>query len=100
MTAYANKDVEKEEHFSISGGTANLVQYFWILFWWLFREQEIVLPEDTGILFLSINPNTALSSPKNTCSMLIIADLLIIARKWKQPICLSSKECIENMWFI
>jgi hypothetical protein len=31
---------------------------------------------------------------------MFIAALFIIARKWKQPRCLSSEEWIETMWFI
>jgi hypothetical protein len=31
---------------------------------------------------------------------MFIAALLVIARSWKQPRCLSTKEWIQKMWFI
>jgi hypothetical protein len=32
--------------------------------------------------------------------MFIVAFFSVIARKWKQPRCLSTEEWIEKMWFI
>jgi hypothetical protein len=36
----------------------------------------------------------------NMCSIMFIADLLIILRNWKLPKCPSTEERIQKMWFI
>ena len=61
---------------------------------------EIVLTEDTGIPMLSINPKDAPTCNKDTCSIMFIATLFIIARSWKEPRCPSREEWIEKMWYV
>jgi hypothetical protein len=37
---------------------------------------------------------------KNTRSTMFLAALIIIARSWKEPICLTTEEWIQKMWYI
>jgi hypothetical protein len=65
-----------------------------------FRKLEIVLPEDTAILFLGIYPKDTPPYYKETCSTMFIAALFILSRNWKQPKCPSAEKWIQNTWFI
>ena len=60
---------------------------------------DIVLPEDPAIPLLGIYPEDAPTCNKDTCSI-IFAALFIIARSWKETRCPSTKEWIQNMWYI
>jgi hypothetical protein len=60
----------------------------------------IVLPEDPAIPLLGIYPEDVPTFNKDTCSTMFIAALLIIARIWKEPRCLSTKKWIQKMWYI
>ena len=37
---------------------------------------------------------------KDTCTLMFIAELLTIAKTWKQPKCPSTNEWIKKMWYI
>ena len=58
---------------------------------------EIVLPEDPSIPLLAIYPEDVLTGNKNTCSIIFIAALFLIARNWKEPRCPSTEKCTENV---
>jgi hypothetical protein len=60
----------------------------------------MVLPEDQAIPPLDIYPKDSPTYNKDTCSTMSIAALYIIARSWKEPICLSTEEWIQKMWYI
>jgi hypothetical protein len=64
-----------------------LVQPLWKSVWQFFRKLDIVLPEDSGIPLLGINPEDVLTCSKDTCSTMFIAALFIIARSWEKPRC-------------
>jgi hypothetical protein len=61
---------------------------------------DIVLPEDPIIPLLDIYPEDAPTGNKDTCSIIFIAALFIIARSWKEPRCPSTEEWIQKMWYI
>jgi hypothetical protein len=61
---------------------------------------DIALPEDPTIPLLGIYPEDAPTCNKDTCSTMFIADIFIIARSWKEPICLSTEQRIQKMWYI
>jgi hypothetical protein len=61
---------------------------------------DTVLPEDPAILLLGIYPEDAPTSNKDTCSIMVIAAIFIIARSWEQPRCPSIDEWIQKMWYI
>ena len=48
---------------------------------------EVVLPQDPAILLLGIYSKDAPPYHKDTCSIMFIAALFIIAKNWKQPRC-------------
>jgi hypothetical protein len=56
---------------------------------------DIVLPEDPAIPLLGIYPKDVPTGKKDTCSILFIAALFIIARSWKEPRCPSTEEWIQ-----
>ena len=60
----------------------------------------MTLPEDPDIPLLGIYPKDSLACNKDTCSIMFIAALFIIARSWKEPRCLSMEEWIQKMWCI
>jgi hypothetical protein len=64
------------------------------------RKLDIVVPEDPAIPLLSIYPEDVPTGNKDTCSTMFIAALFIIARRWKEPRCLSTGEWIQKMWYI
>jgi hypothetical protein len=53
---------------------------------------EIVLPEDSAITLPVIVPKDVPSHSKDTCSIMFIAALFIIARSWKKARCPSKEE--------
>jgi hypothetical protein len=61
---------------------------------------DIMLPEDPAIPLLGIYPEEVPTGNKNTCSIMFIAVLFIIARCWKEPRCPSTEEWIQKMWYI
>ena len=75
------------------------MQPLWKLLWQFLRKLDIV-PEDTVIPLLGINPKDAPTYNKNTCSTMFIAALFIIARSWKEPRCPSADEWIQKLWYI
>jgi hypothetical protein len=57
---------------------------------------DIVLPKDPAIPFLSIYQEDAPTCNKDTCPIMFIAALFIIARSWKEPRCPSTEEWIQK----
>jgi hypothetical protein len=55
---------------------------------------DIALPEDPAKLLLGIYLEGAPTCNKDTCSIVFIAALFIIARSWKEPRCPSTEEWI------
>ena len=77
-----------------------LVQPLWKVVWQFHRKLDIVLSEDPAMPLLGINPEDAPKYNKDTCSIMFIAAMFIIARSWKQPRCPSTEERIQKMWCI
>jgi hypothetical protein len=61
---------------------------------------DIILLEDPAIPLLGIYPEEVPTGNKNTCSIMFIAALFIIARSWKEPRCPSTEEWIQKMRYI
>ena len=61
---------------------------------------DIVLPEDPAIPLLGIYSEDVPTGKKDTCSIMFIAAVFIIARSCKEPRCPSSEEWIQKMWYI
>ena len=64
------------------------------------QKMDIVLLEDPARPLLGIYPEDVPTGNKDTCSTMVIAALFIIARRWKEPICPSTEEWIQKMWYI
>ena len=63
-----------------------LVPPLWKTVWRFLRKLNIELPFDPAIPLLGIYPEKT-TSHKDTCTLMFIAALLTIAKKWKQPKC-------------
>jgi hypothetical protein len=61
---------------------------------------DVVLPEDSVILLLGVNPKDAPTYNKDTCSTMFIAALFIIARSWEQHRCPSTEERIQKICYL
>jgi hypothetical protein len=70
--------------------------YTLVSVWWFLRKLDIVLPVDLAISPLGIYPEHAPTCNKDTCSSMLIATKIIIARSWKEPRCPSTEEWIEK----
>jgi hypothetical protein len=72
-----------------------IVQPLWKSVWRFLRKLDIILPEDPTITLLGIHPEEVPTGNKNTCSIMFIAALFIIAISWKEPSCPSTEEWIQ-----
>jgi hypothetical protein len=77
-----------------------LVQTLWKSVWRFLRNLDKVLPENPSLPLLGIYPEDAPTCNKDTCSILFIAAIFIIARSWKEPRYPSTEEWIQKMWCI
>ena len=77
-----------------------MVQPLWKSVWRFLRKLDMRLPEDPAIPLLGIYPKDSPACNKDTCSIMFIAALFIIARSWKKPRCPSMEEWMQKMWYI
>ena len=77
-----------------------LIQQLWKSGWLFHRKMDILLPEGPVIPFLGIYPRDAPTYNKDTCTTMFIAALIIRARSWKKPRCLSVDEWTQKLWYI
>ena len=76
-----------------------LVQPQWRTVWRFLKKLEIELPYDPEIPLLGIHTEET-RIERDTCTLVFIAALFIIARTWKQPRCPSADEWIRKLWYI
>ena len=74
-----------------------MVQPLWKSVWRFLRKLDMTLLEDPAIPLLGIYPKDFPACNKDTCSIMFIAALFIIARSLKEPRCSSKEEWIEKM---
>ena len=67
--------------------------------WRFLKNLEIELPYDPEIPLLGIQTKET-RIERDTCTLMFIAALFIIAGTWKQPRCLSADEWIRKLWYI
>jgi hypothetical protein len=77
-----------------------LTKSFWKLIWRFLGKLEIDLPEEPAIPLLGMYRKDALPCHRDTCSIMFIPALFMIARSWKQHRCPTTEEWIQKMWFI
>ena len=80
-----------------SYGRAPKTKRIWV--WRFLKKLEIELPYDPAIPLLSIHTEET-RTERDTCTLMFIAALFIIARTWKQPRCPSADEWIRKLWYI
>ena len=68
-----------------------LIQPLWRTVWSFLKKLKIELPYDKAIPLLGIYPKKTIIQ-KDTCTLMFIAELITIARTWKQPKCPSTEE--------
>jgi hypothetical protein len=64
------------------------------------RKLDIVLLDDLAIPLLGIYPDDVPNFNKDTCSIMFISALFIIARSWKEHRCPSTEEWLQKTWYI
>ena len=76
-----------------------LIEPLWRIVWNFLKKLKIELPQDLGILLLSIFPKKTVIQ-KDMCTPVFIPALFTITRTWKQPNCPSADEWLKKMWYI
>ena len=76
-----------------------LIQPLWKTVWRFLKKLGIKQWYDLAIPFLGICPEET-KIEKDTCILLFIAALFIIARTWKQTRCPLTDEWIKKLWYI
>ena len=76
-----------------------LVKPLWRTVWRFLKKLEIELPYDPAIPLLGIHSEET-RLERDTCTLMFIAALFIIARTWKQPRCPLADEWIRKQWYI
>ena len=65
------------------------------------QKLKIEIPFDPGIPLIQIHPKNAVAQfQKDICTLMFIAALVTIAKKWKDAKCPSVAEWIKKMWNI
>jgi hypothetical protein len=96
VTADAGKDVKSEEHSTIAGEIESCCNHSENQSG-CSSENGTVLPLDPAIPLLGIYSEVVPTGNKDTCSIMFIVALFIIARSWKESRCPSSEEWIQKM---
>ena len=76
-----------------------MIQPLWRTVWRVLRKLKIELSYDPAIPLLGIYPEKTIIQKESGTTM-FTAELLSIARTWKQLKCPSTDEWIKNMWHI
>ena len=76
-----------------------MIQPLWKMVWRVLKILDIRPPYDPAIPLLGIHPEET-QIEKDTCIPLFIAALFTIARTWKLPICPSTGDQIQKLWYI
>ena len=65
------------------------------------QKLKLALPYDPAIPLLAIYPKEVKTgSRRDICIPIFVAELFIIAKKWKPPNCPSADEWMKKMWYI
>jgi hypothetical protein len=78
-----------------------LVQALWKAVWRFLKKLEIELPFDPVVPLLVIYPKERKTRySRDTCTLMFITALFIIAKLWKQLRCPKTDEWIMRLWYI
>ena len=81
------------------GWECKLVQPLWRTVWRVLKKLEIELQYDPAIPVLGIHTMET-RIERDTCTLMFITTLFIIARTWKQPRYSSADEWIIKLWYM
>ena len=76
-----------------------MVQPLWKTVWRYLKTLNTELPHDPEIPLLDINLEKTITG-KDSRTAMLIAELFIIAKVWKQPKSLLTEEWIKKMWYV
>ena len=76
-----------------------MVQPLWRTVWRFLKKLKIELPYEPAIPLLGIYPEKNMAQ-KDTCTLVFIAALFMMARTWKHPQCPLTEEWVKKMWYI
>ena len=76
-----------------------LVQPLWQTVWSFLRKLKKELPYDSAIPLLGIYLDKT-TNQKDTCTLIVVAALVTIAKPWKQSKCPARGEGTKKMWYI
>ena len=74
------------------------MQLLWRTIWRFLKKLKTELPYVPSIPLLGIYLGKTIIQ-KDTCTLVFIAALFMITKRWKQPKCPSTDEWIEKMWY-
>ena len=98
QTINPGEDVEKREPSYTVGWNANQYSHYGEQCGGSLKKQETELPYDPAIPLLGIHTKET-RIERDTCTLMFIRTLFIIARTWKQPRCASADEWIRKLWY-
>ena len=76
-----------------------MVQPLWKTVWRYLKTLNTELPHDPEIPLLDINLEKTITG-KDSRTAMLIAELFIIAKVWKQPKSLLTEEWVKKMWYV
>ena len=76
-----------------------MIEPLWGTVWKFCKILKREVPCDPAIPLLGIHPEKT-TIQKGICTLIFIAALFTIARRWRQPQCLSTEEWIKKIWHI
>ena len=78
-----------------------MVQLLWETAWQLLKRLNIESPRDPATQLLAVDPKGKENLSTQNLYTDVLKSIVLIAKRWKQPRCLSSTdEWINNMWYI
>ena len=91
--------MEKREPSYTIGGNANQNSHYGEQCGDSLKKLQIELPYDPEIPLLGMHTKETRIG-RDTCTPVFVAALIIIARTWNQPRCLSADEWMRKLWYI
>ena len=78
-----------------------MIQPLWRTVWRFLKKLKIKLPSNPAILLLGVYlEELKAETQTGICSPMLTAALITRAKKWKQPKCPGTDQCINKIWYI
>ena len=98
QTINAEEGVERREPSYTVGGSVNWCSHYGEWYWGSLGKVKIKL-YDPATPLLGIHPEKNMVQ-RDACTLMFIVALFSMAKTWKQPKCLLTKEWINKIWYI